>query len=251
MPNFRSITQVGTSEPFELQVARGQIPGHYRLHKFGFNSLIQDSEETIWDVGGIYAYPSSAVKMTATSTDSANDDGVQVTIQGLDADYNQLSETVTLDGTGVGETNGFFLRVFRAFIKGSQEPSGTINITNSSTTYARITLGENQTLMALWTVPAGYTAYMLQNNTTCYTEQNNKFGITTLVTKEPSGVFRTQDKHTVVLSQNVVEYTIPKPIPEKTDIEMRAIASSANANLQVSASFDIVYIKNEDWTNGS
>jgi hypothetical protein len=226
-------------------VSRGQITLHYKLHKFGFNSLVQDIEETIWDVGGLYAYPSSAVKMTATSTDGANDEDVQVTIQGLDADYNELSETVTLDGTGVAETNSFFLRVFRAFIAGSQEPSGTINITNTGTTYARITLGENQTLMAVWTVPAGYTAYMLQNNTTCYTEQNNKFGITRLVTREPDGVFRTQDKHTVVLSQNVVNYPIPKAIPEKTDIEMRAIASSSNANLQVSASFDIVYIKNE------
>jgi len=35
--DLRSITQVGTSEPFELQVSRGQIPGHYRLHKFGYN----------------------------------------------------------------------------------------------------------------------------------------------------------------------------------------------------------------------
>ena len=246
MPHeIRSITQVGTSEPFELQVSRGQIPLHYNLHKFGFNSLVQNVEETIWDVGGIYAYPSSAVKMTATSTDGANDEDLQVTIQGLDADYNELSETVTLNGSGTAETNSFFLRVNRVFIAGSQEPSGTINITNSSITYARITLGENQSLMAIWTVPAGYTAYMLQNNTTCYTEQNNKFGITRLVTRELGSVFRTQDKHTVVLSQNVIDYPVPKSIAEKTDIEMRAIASSSNANLQVSASFDIVYIKNE------
>ena len=117
MANYRSITQVGTSEPFELQVARGQITGHYRIHKFGFNPLINEAEETIWDVGGIYAYPSSAVKMTATSTQGADDEDVQVTIQGLDADYNQLSETITLDGTGVAETNGFFLRVFRVFYR--------------------------------------------------------------------------------------------------------------------------------------
>ena len=239
-----SISRVGTSEPFELQVSRGQIAYHYRVHKFGFNSLVQDTEETIWDVGGIYAYPSSAVKMTATSTDGANDEDVQVTIQGLDSDYKELSETVTLDGTGVAETNGFFLRVYRAFVKGSQAPSGTINITNTGTTYARITLGENQTLMALWTVPAGHTAYLFRNNTTCYTEQNNKFGITRLISREFGGVFRTQDKHTVVLSQNVIDFTIPLSFPEKTDIEVRAIASSANANLQVSASFDIVYIKN-------
>jgi len=242
--DIRSISQVGTSEPFELQVSRGQIPGHYRLHKFGFNSLINENEETIWDAGGLYVYPSSAVKMTATSTDGANDEDVQVTIQGLDADYNQISETVTLDGSGTQETNAFFLRVFRAFIAGSQEPSGTINITNTGTTYARITLGENQTLMALWTVPAGYTAYLFQKDVTCLTEANNKFGTIKLVTREFGGVFRTKDKYSVQNGHTEISYFTPIPIPEKTDIEARAIGSSSNAALHVSSSFDITYIKN-------
>lgn len=246
MPHeIRSITQVGTSEPFELQVSRGQITAHYRVHKFGFNSLINNTEETLWDVGGIYAYPSSAVKMTATSTDGANDDGVQVTVQGLDADYNQLSETVTLDGTGVGETNSFFLRVFRAFIKGSQEPSGAINITNGSTTYARITLGDNQTLMCVWTVPAGYTAYLLQKDVSCLTEANNKFGTIRLVSRKPGGVFRTHDKITVQNAHTEIAYSTPLPFTEKTDIEIRAIGSSLNSELHVGGALDIVYIKNE------
>jgi len=242
---IRSITQVGTSEPFELQVSRGQIPAHYRLHKFGFNPLINETEETIWDVGGIYAYPSSAVKMTATSTDGANDEDVQVTIQGLDADYNQLSETVTLDGTGSGETSGFFLRVFRAFIEGSQEPSGTINITNTGTTYARITLGENQTLMTVWTVPAGYTAYLFQKDVTCLTEANNKFGTIRLISRKLGGVFRTQDKFALQNAHTEISYTTPIPFTEKTDIEIRAIGSSSNSALHVSAALDIVYIKND------
>ena len=242
---IRSITQVGTSEPFELQISRGQIPAHYRLHKFGFNPLINETEETIWDVGGIYAYPSSAVKMTATSTDGANDEDVQVTIQGLDADYNQLSETVTLDGTGSGETSGFFLRVFRAFIEGSQEPSGTINITNTGTTYARITLGDNQTLMCVWTVPAGYTAYLLQKDVTCLTEANNKFGTIRLISKKISGVFRTHDKFSLQNAHTEIAYSTPLPFTEKTDIEVRAIGSSSNSELHVSAALDIVYIKNE------
>jgi hypothetical protein len=242
--DIRSISQVGTSEPFELQVARGQIPGHYRLFKFGFNSLINEIEETIWDAGGIYAYPSSAVKMTATSTDGANDEDVQVTIQGLDADYNQLSETVTLNGSGTQETNSFFLRVFRAFIEGSQEPSGTINITNTGTTYARITLGENQTLMCVWTVPAGYTAYLLQKDVTCLTEANNKFGTLRLVSRLPGGVFRTRDKFSLANAHTEISYSIPAPYPEKSDIEVRAIGSSSNSALHVSATLDIVYIQN-------
>ena len=248
MANFRSITQVGTSEPFELQVARGQITGHYRVHKFGFNSLINEIEETIWDVGALYVYPSAAVKMTATSTDGANDEDVQVTVQGLDADYKEISETVTLNGSGTQETNSFFLRVFRAFVEGSQEPSGTINITNTGTTYARITLGDNQTLMCVWTVPAGYTAYLFQKDVTCLTEANNKFGTISLLAKKLGGVFRTQDKFSVQNGHTEVVYSTPLQFPEKTDIEVRAIGSSSNSALHVSAALDIIYIKNEDWS---
>lgn len=245
MPHeIRSITQVGRSEPFELQLSRGQITAHYRVHKFGFNPLINNTEETIWDVGGIYAYPSSAVKMTATSTDGANDDGVQLTIQGLDANYDELTETITLNGTGVGETNQFFLRVYRAFIVGSQEPSGTINITNASATYARITLGDNQTLMCVWTVPAGYTAYLLQKDISCLTEANNKFGTIRLVSRVHGGVFRTHDKTAIHNGHTEISYSTPIPFTEKTDIEVRAIGSSANSTLHVSATLDIVYIKN-------
>ena len=36
MTVYRSISQVGTTEPFELQVARGQILHHKPLFKFGF-----------------------------------------------------------------------------------------------------------------------------------------------------------------------------------------------------------------------
>lgn len=242
---IRSISQGGATEPFELQISRGQISAHYRLHKFGFNEDIDDDEETIWDAGGIYAYPSSAVKMTATSTDGANDDGVQVTVQGLDASYNELSETITLDGTGTAETNGFFLRVYRAFIVGSQEPSGTINITNASTTYARITLGENQTLMALWTVPAGYTAYLLQKDVTSLTETITRFGIFRLVSRQVGGVFRTHDKHCLRNDHLELTYSTPLVFPEKTDIEVRCKGSGDPANMNVSASMDIVYIKND------
>ena len=242
---FRSITQIGRTEPFELQVSRGQIPAHERVHKFGFNALINDSEETIWDAGGTYTYQSSALAMTVTSAGGATDVGVKVTVSGLDGDYNEVSQEVTLNASGVATTTQTFLRVNRAFISGDTAPTGAVTITNSSTTYAQISLGENQTLMAVWTVPAGYTAYLLQNNVTAFTEQNNKFAIIRLITRELNGVFRTQDKHTVVLSQNDINYPLPKSFPEKTDIEMRGIASSANANLQISASFDILYIRND------
>lgn len=242
---IRSTTQLGTSEPFELQISRGQITLHYKVHKFGFNNLVQNSEETVWTNGGIYAYATSGENLLVSSTAGASDSGVEITLQGLDEDYNEIEEVFTL-GSGTYTTTKSFFRSYRAFVSGSQAATGTVNFRGTGAAVrAQILAADQQTLMCVWTVPAGYTAYLLQNNVTCFTEANNKFGIVRLVSKQPSGVFRTQDKHTVVNSQNAVEYPVPVSFPEKTDIEMRAIASSSNANLQVSASLDMIYIKNE------
>jgi len=243
-PNLITFSGGVGSFPYYLQVSRGEIQGHKRLFKFGFNSDIDNSIEDIWDAGGVYAYQSSAVAMTATSDAGATDNGVEVTIQGLDASYNELSETITLASTGTATTTGTFLRTFRALVSGSQEPTDNINVTNSGTTYARITSGENQTLMALWTVPAGYTAYLLQTDVTAFTEQNNKFATVHIQTREQNKVFRTRDKFAIVEAAHNQEYQCPIPIPEKTDIRVRAIASSSNANLVVSAGLDIIYIEN-------
>ena len=242
--DVRSISQVGTSEPFELQVARGQIPGHSTLFKYGYNPNIVNVNETIWDVGGIYAYPSSAVKMTATSTDGANDEDVQVVISGLDADYNELTETVTLNGSGTAETDGFFIRVFRAFITGSQTPLGTINITNTGTTYARITLGENQTLMAVYTVPAGKSLYINNGTATHGTDTSGAFMTVRFVIRPPGEVFRTAVKIDVTGSELLFPFYYPLRLPEKYDLEVRAICNKNQINA-VSATFEGVIVNEQ------
>jgi len=230
--------------PYFLQVSRGLVDGHKRVIKFGYNGVIQNVEETIWDVGGLYAYPSSAVTMTATSSAGASDENVEVTIQGLNTNYAELSETVTLNASGTATTTGSFLRVYRAFVSSSSASSGNISITNSSTTYAYISIADQQTLMALWTVPAGYTAYLFQIDTTAFTVQNNKVATIRMLTREVNGVFRTQNKFDLFAGSYHQDITCPQPIPEKTDIEFRAIADSSNADLRVSSTFDIIYIEN-------
>ena len=230
--------------PYYLQVSRGLINGHKRVFKFGYNGEIQNVEETIWDVGGLYTYPSSAVTMTATSSSGATDEDVEVTIQGVDTNYAELSETVTLDASGTATTTGSFLRVYRAFVSGSTASDGNITIANGGTTYAYVSASDQQTLMALWTVPAGYTAYLFQIDTTAFTVQNNKVATIRMLTREFNGVFRTQNKFDLFEGSYHQDITCPQPIPEKTDIEFRAIADSSNADLRVAATFDILYIEN-------
>ena len=242
-PNVITFSGGVGSYPYFLQVSRGLIDGHKRVFKFGYNGLIQNVEETIWDVGGLYAYPSSAVTMTATSSSGATDSGIEVTIQGVDTNYAELSETVTLNASGTATTTGSFLRVYRAFVSGSTASAGNITIANGGTTYAYVSATDQQTLMALWTVPAGYTAYLFQIDTTAFTVQNNKVATIRMLTRELNGVFRTQNKFDLFEGSYHQDITCPQPIPEKTDIEFRAIADSSNADLRVAATFDIIYIQ--------
>jgi hypothetical protein len=230
--------------PYFVQVSRGLVNGHKRIFKFGHNPEIQDVEETIWDGGGIYTYPSSAVAMTVTSGAGATDNGVQVNVAGLDGDYNEVNETVTLAGSGTATTTQTFLRVNRCFIAGSTAPTDDVTVANGGTTYAQITNGENQTLMTVWTVPAGYTAYLLALDATAFTEQNNKVATMRYLTRELNGVFRVKNKFDLFQAAFHQNYITPEPILEKTDIEFRAVATSSNADLRVAASMDILYIEN-------
>ena len=230
--------------PYFMQVSRGLVTGHKRIFKFGHNPQIQNIEETIWDAGGIYSYPSSAVAMTVTSGAGAADNGVEITVSGLDASWNEQSETVTLASTGTATTTNTFLRVNRAFVSGGTAPTDNVTISNGGTTYAQITNGENQTLMSIWTVPAGYTAYLLALDATAFTEQNNKVATLRYLTREENGVFRVKNKFDLFQAAFHQNHITPEPILEKTDIEFRAVATSSNADLRVAASMDIIYIEN-------
>lgn len=237
-----SITRIGTSEPFELQIARNQIAYHTSVFKYGYNPLIVNVNETVWDVGGLYAYPASAVAMTATSASGATDAGVTGVIFGLDADYNEVQEAFTLNGSGAYTTTQTFLRVYRAYITGSGAPAGNINIANDGTTYARITAGENQTLMAVYTVPAGYTMYIVQGVATHGTDTSGAYMTVRFMVRNQGEVFRTATKVDIVNSEILFPFTIPLKVPEKSDIEVRAICSK-NQNNAVAATFEAILVK--------
>ena len=68
-----SISRVGKTEPFELQVSRGQVAYHKTQFKFGFNPLVVDSLETVWAQGGLYTYLSSASTLYISSSSTDDD----------------------------------------------------------------------------------------------------------------------------------------------------------------------------------
>ncbi len=269
MANFRSITQIGTSEPFELQVARGQIPGHYGLFKFGNNTTVGNSLETIWAEGGLYSYLTAAtvLKVSSSSTDdtSAGTGARTVQLYGLDGDYNEINELVTLNGQTVVNTTQSFLRINRMVVRSAGSGganagiiyagTGTVTTGVPANVYASVNgvTGSNQSLMALWTVPAGYTAYILQYDISNGTTSNTPAVCKLILAVRPYGeVFQSKDVKSLTTGMHVEEtFSIPQKVTEKSDIEVRAISSSNSVSFDISAALEIVYIKNEDWTNGS
>lgn len=252
-----SITRQGAFEPFELQVARDQIQGHKTLFKFGNNADINGSLETIWSHGDLYAYPAAATVMKVSSSsasDAAAGTGARtVVVAGLDANYNEASETVTLNGQTEVLTTTAFIRVFRAYVvtAGSGGTAagtiyvgtGTVTAGVPATVYAEIALGENQTTMALWTVPAGYTLYITGGTFSAASNNVAQYVLGKFMVRPFGSVFRNAADITV--NSNVFRYDweIPLAVPEKSDIEARAIALSGT-NFYVTAAFEGIYIKN-------
>ena len=258
-----SISRVGKTEPFELQVSRGQIAYHKPIFKFGFNPLIVDSLETVWAEGGLYTYLSSAstlyISSSSTDDDVAGTGARTATVSGLDANYNEASVTVDLDGQNgvqLGSASNW-IRVNRITVdtggSGGQN-AGVLYVGTEATPssgvptnkYATVAIGDNQTLMALWTVPAGYTAYLYQTNVTAACTTSNKLLTCTIVARKPSGVFQVKDKFGIQVDGGAIvqKYYFPLKFTEKTDIEVRAISDSGTGNVEVSAGLDILYIAN-------
>jgi hypothetical protein len=256
-----SVTKTGKNEPWELQVSRDQISWHKRLFKFGNNADINGSLETVWSHGGLYVYPTSAITMKVSSSstdDTALGSGARtVVVQGLDGDYNEITETVALSGQTAVNTVKTFLRVFRAFVLTAGNggtAAGTIYVGTGvvtagvpATVYAEIFLGDNQTTMAVWTVPAGYTAYVDAVTFSAASNNASQYVLGKFMARTFGGVFRNAADITV--NSNVFRYDWEYPIvfPEKTDLEARAIALSGT-NFYITASFELIYIKNDAGT---
>lgn len=235
-----------SSTPYLYDIAKGNVDDHSALHKFGRNGDVGSTAEPVWTVSTTpYSYLSAAEVLKVVSDDTDDDgspagNGAQtVVVVGLDGNYDEVSATVTLDGTtSVATTGTSFLRVFRAYVAtagstGANE--GTISIKNNaeSVTLAEIAPGMNQTEMAMWTVPADNTLYIIK---IWASESSQKDTLVTLWVRPFGGVF--QNKLTFVLNGSVLDraFEMPFVVTEKSDIEVRA--ETAVTGGVVAAGFD-------------
>lgn len=250
-----------------LSIAQGNVTGLSFIHKFGnapdFDQ--SDGQVTIWDGAEDgaawelmnYIYSSTA-DIDSISSSNAGDNH-NINIQGLDADYNLIVQSVTLNGQTRVPLATNLIRVFRAFNESSTDFVGHIIVYVNTglaggvpidNTKIRLVIDpiHQQTRMALFTIPSGFTGYMRDwYASTSGANKNTNYPIT-LIAREFGGVFRT--KHTSALSDTGTSsyqhnYNEPEIFTEKADIEMRVeVIGVGTTGANISGGFDLVLVEN-------
>lgn len=230
----------------EIDIARGIVRGASSVHKFGATpEMSQNQTGSIWDIDDTL-YPWSAFDTAGVLTIPAvnvADNGHTVTVLGLDENYNEVSEEFTVSSSGTVTGTQTFKRVYRAFCTaGGVTNTGNINVQRGATTVLRITAGQGQTLMAIYTVPRGKTAYLLQG--ACTVEANADATGNMFVRYFGQDTFRIGHSFEVsgAGGQYFYKFGVPIQIPQKSDIDVRATVRSNNA--RITAAFDILLLDN-------
>ena len=221
------------------------------VHKFGANSDIDTGvglPEDIWDAGGAYPFPAAAGATAIVSDDAADAEagtGARtVRVYGLDSNWADVTEEVTLNGTTSVALTTQFLRVFRAKVltAGSGETNaGNLAISVGGTTVAQITAGYGQTLMAIFTSAADEEWQLLSWFVSIDGKTAAKAQVA-LQMRQNGGAWQTKMLAQVSDTQSI-NYTFPVPfiVGEKTDIRVRAIDVGAN-DTAISSTFGLVQI---------
>lgn len=245
-----------------LNIAQGNVVGHSTEHKFGRGANIDtaDSYVVLWDGAEyndalkVYTYSADNTADIDRISSSNNNDTETLEIKGLDVNGNLVTQTKTLTGQTPAALDTPLWRVFRMANTGTSDLLGSVfcfvNVTTTlgvpdtlTNTRAMINNGNNQTLMSIYTIPAGKTGYIINWSGSLSSAKASSFNNLRMEARPFGGVF--QLKHTSTLSsagsshiQHV--FNVPQAFPAKTDFAMLS-DSSVNDNA-VSASFDLILI---------
>lgn len=240
---------------FLLEVNKGLVPGHSLIHKFGQNLVATTIEQDVWGQGGVMSFLQAAETMDVVSSDTINDistgdNARTVTIIGLDANFNEISEDITLLATAVTTTQEF-IRVYRMYVTGTGTYGATNagNITATATTegtvQCNISIDDGQSGTTHLTIPAGYTGYLFRVSITVDSNQACDFH---LIKREGADVVAApftpyrSIHHWEGISQEGETLGAYHELPEKTDVWFTCKMKQATGEVDVD--YDVLLVAN-------
>ncbi len=232
-------------------IARGRVPGASLFRKIGRNFDVDNVREDLWSEGGIYTLPpSGGIQMSLQSTnanDSLGGTGIRVVqIQYLDANGNEQIELVTLAGvtpTLTIATNIAYVNGISATEEGSLNgAAGNVTLTNvaRNIVYAAIEVGSGKDRQAVFTVPAGKMAFivetLLSGNASSgggsdYLEGFLRATCDDLGNKLPRNVFNFKSGQVQTNSGVWVTQQVPIVLPPLSTVKLSVISRSPTSNV--------------------
>lgn len=211
------------SADFNQQVAMGKVPGVTGLSISGYRRSNTTAFLPAWEDGD-YVYFSSAQVVRVWSA-SASDTNVSVLINGLNANYEQQTETVVLtNGTTGVLTTKQFLRINGISLTRAPNNVGLIYAGSSDKTITLAYIGTTSNIsagrsqMTVYTVPAGYTFFLTQSNWYINASQPASYRSWT---RSPDGLINVILNFPILDQYNSLK-VVSRPYVEKTDIQWQA-----------------------------
>lgn len=241
-----------------LAIVEGVLSGFTARDVLGYNSVVEGGGDPIKDLSelgvNVIPRPSSALVMEVISTaaaDTAAGTGVRtVEIHGLDANFDEREETVTLNGLAAVALSGTWIRINHVHaetVGSGGVAAGNINVQSGGTVYDMISAGGNSSLQCHFTIPNGKTGFILGWNASAITGAGGtKARLLLQATADwdhslTPDVFSFQD---VIIQNNGGNYrSFPLPIlvPSRTDIKASAQRVAGTSTVQATADIDLFY----------
>ena len=240
---------------WRLEVRAGRVPGVSIVDIFGRNPDIDSGSgfEDIWNGGGEYTGLNSVVAETISIVSSNAADNIAgigartMRLDGLDANYLEISEEITLTGTTPVLTVQSFIRCSFSVVLTAGSNGGPVgDVTASqSTTVANVfftmPIDSNRTMVAAYTVPAGKTAY-IDNTFATLAKKGAASSEVKGRVRQLGGVFQTAEWFAVNSTGSSYVYrnfeNLSRAIPEKSDIVFSA--DSSTNDVGIAAGFSMI-----------
>lgn len=235
---------------FTFSVATGKILGLSQRVQFGKNPDVDASYEDIWGYGGVMVFPTAEATLNVVSS-SANDDvgstgATEIRVEYLDGNFNTQIVDVELNGTSSVQVATDFFRIQNAFILYGNRAAGNIDLSYSGGVVGRIRVNRTGIENSHYTVPAGYTAYIVGANIGLGKSSDAQVDLQ-IRDATNGAIFRTYDEVSLFENNILFNYPLSFPVPEKHDIRIQAI--SAQGNSSVGTAYYLILRDNELYAN--
>lgn len=254
MPNITGNVVANIANPngdYYIGVARGIVDSQYGELKNGYApGMSSGAEATVWAENTLYPWSSwtTAQKLYIISTNSA-DTGQGLYIDGLDGNYNRINETVTTNGTTAVASTNSYLRINHVYLVTGNTNVGDITqrlASGTGTVIGHMLPGFARNKQGVYTVPAGYTAYILYGDCASYKSGSGQVsGQVDMYTRTPNTgtvPFMNQFAGIVSNGQYRNEFKVPLALPQKSDIDVRFNPSGNQTTVAVN--WEMILIPN-------